>query len=100
MREEKANVGGFVPQGAASGDADRRNRRMNVRDLQCRPPKWQGAPHGSGPVAHGEDGVLIAVRGDLKTQSLPLTMERDGDRHSAVLEDEVRVLTKLSLLLD
>jgi hypothetical protein len=27
-------------------------------------------------------------------------MEDEGDRYSAVLEDEVQVLTKLSLLLD
>jgi hypothetical protein len=27
-------------------------------------------------------------------------MEDDGDRHTAVLEDKVRVLSKLSLLLD
>ena len=72
---------------------------MKVRDLQCWPPKWQGAPRESGHVAHGEDGILIAVRGDLKAQSLALTMGDDGNRYSAALEDEARVLTKLSLLL-
>jgi hypothetical protein len=71
-----------------------------VRDLKCWPPKWRGVPRGTGPVANGEDGILIAVRCDLKTESLTLTMEDGSDRHSAVLEDEMSVLTKLSLLLD
>ncbi len=73
---------------------------MEVRDLQCWPPKWQGVPRELSHVVHGEDGILIAVRGDLKTPSLALTMEDDGDRYSAVLEDEARVLARLSLLLD
>lgn len=73
---------------------------MKVRDLQCWPPKWQGAPRELGHVVHGEDGILIAVRGDLKTPSLALTMEDEGDRYSAVLEGEARVLRSLSLLLD
>jgi hypothetical protein len=86
--------------GAAPRGADRGNGRMKVRDLKCWPPKWRGDPGVSGHVANGEDGVLIAVRWDFKTQSLALTMEDEGARHSAVLEDEVRWLTKLSLLLD
>jgi hypothetical protein len=71
-----------------------------VRDLKCWPPKWRGVPRGTGSVANGEDGILIAVRCDLKTESLTLTMEDGSDRHSAMLEDEMSVLTKLSLLLD
>ena len=73
---------------------------MIVRDLPCWPPKWRGVPRGTGPVANGEDGILIAVRANLKTPSLTLTMEEGSDRYSAVLEDEGRVLSKLSLLLD
>ncbi len=71
-----------------------------VRDLKCWPPKWRGVPRGTKPVANGEDSILIAVRCDLKNESLTLTMEDGSDRHSAVLEDEIRVLTKLSLMLD
>jgi hypothetical protein len=73
---------------------------MKVRDLRCWPPKWQGTPRASGHVAHGEEGILIAVRGNLKTESLALTMEDEGDRYSAVLKDEAPVLRRFSLLLD
>jgi hypothetical protein len=73
--------------------------RMVVRDLNCWPPTWRRDSRVSGQAASGESGVLIAVRWDLKNQLLALTMEDEGDRHSAVLEDEVKVLTKLYLLL-
>jgi hypothetical protein len=73
---------------------------MKVRDFKCWPPKWRGAPGATGKVANGEDGILIAVRCDLKTRSLTLTMESEGARHSAVLEDEPKLLTALSFLLD
>jgi hypothetical protein len=73
---------------------------MNVRDLACWPPRWRRASSPSGAVTSGERGVLIAARWDHKTQSLTLIMEDEGDRHTAVLEDKVRVLSKLSLLLD
>ena len=75
---------------------------MNVRDLPCWPPRWRRASSPSGEVTSGDRGVLIAARWDHKTQSLALTMEDDGDRHVAVLEDkvQVRVLSKLALLLD
>jgi hypothetical protein len=53
-----------------------------------------------GHAVHGEDGILVAVRGDLKTPSLTLAMEDEGDRYSAVLEGEAGVLRSLSLLLD
>jgi hypothetical protein len=84
---------------AVSSAADRGNRYMNVRDLTCWPPKWRGASNGSSHVVNDERGILTAVRWDLKTRSLTLTREDEGHRHSAVLEDEVRVLTKLYLLL-
>ena len=73
---------------------------MNVRDLACWPPRWRRTSSPSGEVTIGERGVLIAARWDHKTQSLALIMEDEGDRHVAVLEDKVRVLSKLSLLLD
>ena len=73
---------------------------MNVRDLPCWPPRWRRASSLSGEVSGGERGILIATRWDHKTQSLALIMEDGGDRHTAVLEDKVRVLSKLSLLLD
>lgn len=73
---------------------------MNVRDLGCWPPRWRRASSPSGEVTGGERGVLIATRWDHKTESLVLLMEDEGDRHVAVLEDGVRVLSKLSLLLD
>jgi hypothetical protein len=72
---------------------------VTVRDLECWPPKWRRDSRVSDHVANGESGILIAVRWNLKNQSLALTMEDDGDRHSAVLEDEVGVLTRLYLLL-
>ena len=72
---------------------------MNVRDLSCWPPKWRGASSAPDHVANGKGGILTAVRWDLKTQSLTLTRESEGERHSAVCEGEVRVLTELYLLL-
>jgi hypothetical protein len=85
--------------GVESGHADGGNRYMNVRDLSCWPPKWRGASSGPDHVANGEGGILTAVRWDLKTQSLTLTRESEGERHSAVCEGEVSVLTELYLLL-
>lgn len=73
---------------------------MNVRDLGCWPPRWQRTSRPSDGVIGGERGILIGFRWDHKTQSLALVMEDGGDRHTAVLEDKVRVLSKLSLLLD
>ena len=73
---------------------------MNVRDLTCWPPRWRQAASPSGAVSSDERGILIATRWDQKAQSLALIMEDGGDRHTAVLEDKVRVLSKLSLLLD
>ena len=71
---------------------------MKVRDLKCWPPKWRGGSV-AGNVPNGEDGTLTGVRWDLKNQSLALTMEYEGDRRSAVLQDDVGLLTKLYLLL-
>jgi hypothetical protein len=73
---------------------------MNVRDLACWPPRWRSVSSPSGAVTSGERGILIATRWDHKTQSLALIMEDGGNRHTAVLEDKVRVLSKLALLLD
>jgi hypothetical protein len=73
---------------------------MNVRDLTCWPPRWRRASSPSGEATSGERGVLIAARWDHKTQSLALIMEDEGDRHVAVLEGKVPVLSKLALLLD
>jgi hypothetical protein len=73
---------------------------MNVRDPRCWPPKWRRAAGVSGEAVGFERGILIATRWDHKTQSLTLVIEDDGDRHVAVLEDKVRVLSKLYLLLD
>lgn len=73
---------------------------MKVRDLACWPPKWRRASGPFGEAAGGERGVLIAARWDYKTQSLSLVMEDGGDRHVGVLEDQVRVLSTLALLLD
>jgi hypothetical protein len=72
---------------------------MTVRDLTCWPPTWRGVSGGSGHVAKGEAGILIAVHWDWTRQSLTLTMEDAGDRHTAVLDDEVGRLTRLYLLL-
>lgn len=72
---------------------------MKVRDLPCWPPKWRAASGLPGHAANGERGVLIAIRWDLKTHSFTLTMEDEGDRYSGMLEGEVRMLTKLYLLL-
>lgn len=73
---------------------------MYVRDLACWPPRWRRTSSPSSEVTSGERGVLIAARWDYKTQSLSLVMEDEGDRHVAVLEDKVRVLSTLALLLD
>jgi hypothetical protein len=73
---------------------------MTVRELPCWPPNWRAATTGTSHGAKGERGVLIAVRGDLTAQSLTLTMEDAGDRYVAVLRDDARVLTGLTLLLD
>jgi hypothetical protein len=73
---------------------------MNVRDLACWPPRWRRTSSQSGEVISGERGVLIAARWDHETQSLGLIMEDDDGRHVAILEDKVRVLSKLALLLD
>ena len=73
---------------------------MKVRDLACWPPKWRRTSGPSGEVISGERGVLIAARWDHKTESLSLVMEDGGDRHVGVLEDKVRVLSTLALLLD
>jgi hypothetical protein len=73
---------------------------MTVRDLPCWPPNWRAATTGVSHGAKGERGVLIAARGDLAAQSLTLTMEDAGDRYVAVLHDDARVLTGLTLLLD
>jgi hypothetical protein len=55
--------------------------------------------HRSQPRRQGERGALVAARGDLAAQSLTLTMEDAGDRCVAILHDEARVLTGLTLLL-
>lgn len=73
---------------------------MNVHDLRCWPPRWQRPSSPSDAVASDERGILIGTRYDRKTQSLALIMEEGGVRHTAVLEDKVGVLAKLSLLLD
>ena len=76
---------------------------MNVRDLQCWPPRWQGARGAAERPSDGVGGTLIAVHWDVKTragpQSVTLTMEADGDRYSGVLEDEPTSLAELYLLL-
>ncbi|HEV8308457.1 MAG TPA: hypothetical protein VGW35_12380 [Methylomirabilota bacterium] len=72
---------------------------MKVRDLECWPPTWRGASGVSGNGADREGGILTAVRWDHKNQSITLTREYDGDRHSGLLEDQVRPLTTLYLLL-
>ena len=73
---------------------------MTVRDLPCWPPNWRAATTGASHGANGERGVLIAARGDRAARSLTLTMEDAGDRYVAVLHDDARVLTGLTLLLD
>lgn len=73
---------------------------MKVRDLPCWPPQWRPVAGGTGEVGRGERGVLIAARWDYQRPSLSLIMEEGGDRHVADLQDKVRVLSKLSLLLD
>jgi hypothetical protein len=54
---------------------------------------------GASDGAKGDRGVLMAARGDLLAQTLTLTMEDEGDRY-AVLHDDARVVTGLTLLLD
>ena len=73
---------------------------MNVHDLTCWPPRWQRPSSPSDAVPSDERGILIGTRWDHKTQSLALIIEDGADRHTAVLEDKVGVLSKLSLLLD
>ena len=73
---------------------------MNVHDLRCWPPRWQRPSSPSDAVTSDERGILIGTRWDRQTQSLALIMEDGGVRHTAVLEDKVRVLSQLSLLLD
>lgn len=73
---------------------------MTVRELPCWPPNWRATTTGASHGAKGERGVLIAARGDRTAQSLTLTMEDAGDRYVAVLHDDARVLTGLTLLLD
>ena len=72
---------------------------MIVRDLSCWPPNWRAAATGASRGAMGERGVLIEAHGDLRAESLTLTMEDAGHRYVAVLRDEVGVLTGLALLL-
>ena len=73
---------------------------MTIRDLPCWPPNWRAATTGASRGANGERGVLIAARADRTAGSLTLTMEDAGDRYVAVLHDDARVLTGLTLLLD
>ena len=73
---------------------------MTVRELPWWPPNWRAAAAGASHGGKGEHGVLIATRGDLRAQSLTLTMEDAGDRYFAVLRDDAGVLTGLALLLD
>jgi hypothetical protein len=73
---------------------------MKVHDLTCWPPRWQRPSSPSDAVTGDERGILIGTRWDDKSQSLALIMEDGGERHTAVLEDKRRVLSKLSLLLD
>jgi hypothetical protein len=73
---------------------------MTVRELPCWPPNWRAANTGASHGARGECGVLVAARRDRATQSLTLTMEDGGDRYVAVLHDDARVVTGLTLLLD
>ena len=72
---------------------------MKIRDLNCWPPEWRGDPGASANVPDGEDGTLTGVRWDLEDRSLTVTMEYEGDRHSAVLRDDVGLLTKVYLML-
>jgi hypothetical protein len=73
---------------------------MTVRDLACWPPNWRAVATGASHGAKGERGVLMAARGDLRAQTLTLTMEDAGDRYVAVLHDDASVVTGLTLLLD
>jgi hypothetical protein len=50
-------------------------------------------------VPDGDSGILTGVRWDLRSRSLALTMEYEGERHTAVLEGEAGALTRLYLLL-
>jgi hypothetical protein len=73
---------------------------MTVRDLSCWPPNWRAVTTGASHGARGDRGVLMAARGDLRAQTLTLTMEDAGDRYVAVLHDDPSVVTGLTLLLD
>ena len=73
---------------------------MTVRDLPCWPPNWRAVATGASHGAKGGRGVLMAARGDLRAQTLTLTMEDAGDRYVAVLHDDASVVTGLTLLLD
>jgi hypothetical protein len=73
---------------------------MTVRDLSCWPPNWRAVATGASHGAKGERGVLMAAQGDLRAQTLTLTMEDAGDRYVAVLHDDASVVTGLTLLLD
>jgi len=73
---------------------------MTVRDLPCWPPNWRAVATGASHGAKGERGVLMAARGDLRAQTLTLTMEDAGDRYVAVLHDDPGVVTGLTLLFD
>jgi hypothetical protein len=73
---------------------------MKVHNLRGWLPRWQRLSSPSDAVTSEERGILIGTRWDRKTQSLMLIMEDRADRHTAVLEDKVRVLSTLSFLLD
>ena len=51
---------------------------MTVRDLPSWPPNWRAVATGASHGAKGERGVLMAARGDLRAQTLTLTMEDAG----------------------
>lgn len=73
---------------------------MKVRELTCWPPKWAVVAPGPGNPPPGGEGVLTAVRMNPGARALTLSMEVAGDRYSAVLQGEAKLLTTLSLLLD
>ena len=73
---------------------------MTVRDLPCWPPNWRAVTTGVSHGARGGRGVLTAAREDCQARTVTLTMEDAGDRYVAVLHDDARVVTGLTLLLD